>query len=439
MFIQNKFIKKINWLVVGPIIILFLASIYYVVTTSNYVRFWADDFCSSVLLRNNGYWQSQIIWWKGWTGRYSYIAFLDLVELFGLVGAQILPIILFVLYSASTLLLFSFSVPVGLLMVVIFLLNSPNIIQSFYWMTGSLNYFAPFILLNLFLSLLFFKSKKYFSILSFILLFVASGFSESFAVANLLFLIFLYIVLPKASSKRLIVVGFVSTILSLGLMFLAPGNAVRSATVSHPDGLIDLITKSFIYSKWYLIHLLYIKEFVLSALAIFVGAFIFLDKNKKYFENPKKVIILSLLFMVAITFAVVGLTYQAMNWEPPMRVMTIVSYMIIYALVIFSAALFQLVSKFVSKSLAKIIFVILIVLLTFQLNYHWNVIRNEIVTYANGWDAIETKLISAPNGSTVNVGELTPVGKLDGFKENKGWVSSCIAGYYYLDSLEYNE
>jgi len=55
----------------------------------------------------------------------------------------------------------------------------------------SLNYFAPFIFLNLFLFLLIKPFKKYFYILGFILLFIATRFSEAFGVANILFLTFL--------------------------------------------------------------------------------------------------------------------------------------------------------------------------------------------------------------------------------------------------------
>lgn len=427
--------KKVNRYILIPVLAFFLVSSYYILTTSSYVRFWADDFCSSVTLRNHGYIGSQIFWWKSWTGRYSYIAFLDLVELFGLVGAQVLPVILFILFALSNMLLFS--IPVGLLMTVIFLLNSPNIIQSFYWMTGSLNYFAPFILLNMFLSLLSFKSKKYFSIIGFFLLFVASGFSESFAVATVLFLAYLFLVLPKFVNKKYIVVGIGATVLSLGLMYLAPGNAARSATVTHPDGLMDLITKTFTYSKWYLIHLLYIKEFVLSTLAIIIGSFVVLDKNKKYFESPKKVILYSIAFMIGITFVVVGLTYQAMNWEPPMRVMTIVNYMIIYSVIISAVALSQLFGKYIPSLLSKILFLILVIALIFQVNKQWGSVQNELKDYATGWDIIEKRLIDAPDGSVVEVPVLKPVGRLDGFKENKGWVSSCIAGYYNLNKLEY--
>jgi hypothetical protein len=220
-------------------------------------------------------------------------------------------------------------------------------------------------------------------------------------------------------------------------MYLAPGNAVRSSTVTHPDGLVDLLTKTLVYSKWYLIHLLYIKEFVISILTIIAGAFVFTKSDKKYFENPKKVILYSILFAAGITFAVVGLTYQAMNWEPPMRVMTIVNYMIIYSVIIASAALNQVFGKYVPKLLSKFTFIVLTIMLIFQVVKQWGSVRQELKVYATGWDRIETILIEAPDGSVINVGELEPVGKLDGFEENNGWVSSCIAGYYNLDKLEY--
>lgn len=178
--------KKVNWYILIPVFILFLVSSYFILTTSSLVRYWADDFCSSVLLRNNGYFQSQIIWWNSWTGRYSYIAFLDLVELSGLIGAQVLPVILFAFFVLSFYLMFGLQI--SLVLSILFLLNSPNIIQSFYWMTGSLNYYAPFIFLNFFLALLFRKSKKYVNLIGFVLIFIAVGFSESFGVALLFFL-----------------------------------------------------------------------------------------------------------------------------------------------------------------------------------------------------------------------------------------------------------
>lgn len=427
--------KVLNVLIWSAAIILFVVASYFILSTSSLVRYWADDFCSSVLLRNNGFLNSQIVWWNGWTGRYSATFFISLSEMLGQNFATILPIVLFVLFTIS--LYTMFSVLPALILAVILILLSPNIIQSFYWMTGSLNYFAPFIFLNFYLALVFSKGKKYTNLVAFILLFLAAGFSESFAVATFVFLVFLLLVLRGYKKEKILVIGLLTTAISLVIMYLAPGNAVRSATVSHPDGILDLINKTFIYSKWYLTHLLYIKEFVLSVLTIIIGAFVVLDKNKKYFENPKKVLVYSAIFIVGITFVVVGLTYQAMNWEPPMRVMTIVNYMIIYSVIIAAVALFQIFRKYIPSILSKMLFLILVIALIFQVNKQWGSVQNELKTYAVAWDMIEKRLVDAPDGSIVEVPELKPVGKLDGFVENKGWVSSCIAGYYNLEKLEY--
>lgn len=392
-----------RWYILIPLSILLSVVSYYVLTTSILVRYWADDFCSSLLLRNNGFVNSQIIWWKGWTGRYSYIAFLDLFELFGLIGAKILPLIMYVLILISNL-------PFSLLSV-FFLINSPNIIQSFYWMTGSLNYFAPFVFLSFYILLLFKKYRKYYPTIGFFILFVATGFSEAFGVANILFLSLLYIIAQKLETKKILVVGLLSTILSLGFMYLAPGNAIRSATVSHPSNLFDLVKSTLVYSRWYLIRLLYIKTFVASITSIVVGSFVFLDPKIKYFKNPKKIIFLSSLFVVTVTLAVVGLTYQAMNWEPPERVMSIVNNMIILGTVIISVALFQLTNKYIPKNIVNILFTITVIALTYFVHNDWSGVKNEL-------------RISAESSMYITVG------KLDGLEDNKGWVKSCIIEYY---------
>ncbi|WKZ25972.1 MAG: hypothetical protein QY322_01535 [bacterium] len=110
--------KKVKWYISIPVLVLFLVASFYVLNTSSYVRYWADDFCSSVLLRNNGYWQSQIIWWNSWTGRFSATFFTGLAEILGQNFVNILPLILFVLFTVSLYLVFG--LPIALLLTVIF-------------------------------------------------------------------------------------------------------------------------------------------------------------------------------------------------------------------------------------------------------------------------------------------------------------------------------
>ena len=416
-----------NQLITSFAFVLFVFTGFYVISTSSYVRFWVDDFCSAAFLRDNGYWQAQILWWKNWTGRFSYIAFLDFFELFG-------PNIVRVLPPLQYLLILLIGFPYSLLSI-FFLINSPNVIQSFYWMTGSLNYFAPFIFLNMFLFLLFRKTGKHHRFFAFTILFIATGFNESFGVATILLLIFLLTFLKDLRKRNLILFGLAAVIASLVFMRLAPGNSVRSSTVSHPGNVVDLITDTFYYSRWYLIHLFYIKTFVLSLLVLISGFFIFLNKDRKYLLNPKRVILLSIIFCILITLSVVGLTYYAMNFEPPERVMSVVNNMIIYLAVIGSVALFDIYKNKIPQILPKLVFFLACILLIININSDWRKVKNEIGDYAITWDKAEKDIINFDADDSVDVNYIKAVGKLDGLTENGGWVAGCIASYYKIGKI----
>ena len=416
-----------NQLITSFAFVLFVFTGFYVISTSSYVRFWVDDFCSAAFLRDNGYWQAQILWWKNWTGRFSYIAFLDFFELFG-------PNIVRVLPPLQYLLILLIGFPYSLLSI-FFLINSPNVIQSFYWMTGSLNYFAPFIFLNMFLFLLFRKTGKHHRFFAFTILFIATGFNESFGVATILLLIFLLTFLKDLRKRNLILFGLAAVIASLVFMRLAPGNSVRSSTVSHPGNVVDLITDTFYYSRWYLIHLFYIKTFVLSLLVLISGFFIFLNKDRKYLLNPKRVILLSIIFCILITLSVVGLTYYAMNFEPPEMVMSVVNNMIIYLAVIGSVALFDIYKNKIPQILPKLVFFLACILLIININSDWRKVKNEIGDYAITWDKAEKDIINFDADDSVDVNYIKAVGKLDGLTENGGWVAGCIASYYKIGKI----
>lgn len=421
-------------------LIIFLVCLYFVFSTSSRVRYWVDDFCSSILLRNNGYFNSQIIWWKSWTGRFSYIAFLDLFELFGPLGAKVLPIILFLTYLITSIAIFSFSFLLGVLFLSLTFLNSPNLIQVFYWMTGSLNYFAPFIVLNIFGLLLTRKAKKVNYAVSFLLMFVASGFSESFAVSYLLFSLFLVFVLSNTNLKdkkekiKMVLFSLAGTVFSLIFMFSSPGNMARSSLVTHPSDVLDLVTKTFYYSKWYLIHLFYIKSFLVSLSTILLTAFVFKDKIKNIFAKPKLVILSGLIFIPCLVFLVVGFTYQAMNLEPPERVMHIVMQFMIYALIVVFIAISQITKFKINQFFLNLLVLINMALFVYLLSLSFQSAKIEIKRYASEFDSLEQTLVNSKNKS-LEIKNIKSVGKLDDFKDNGGWVASCVAGYYKLDKI----
>lgn len=433
-------VKLANILTPFLAVMLALLLSYLIISTSKYIRFWADDFCSSVFLQNNGYLGAQIAWWNSWTGRYSYIAFLDIVLSFGLWGIMVLPMILFVAFLIP--LISSFGFIFAVIVTAIVLLNSPNLIQTFYWATGSLNYFIPFVFLNLFLLNLFKNKNKYKYLFSFVLMFVASGFSESFAVSTIVFLSFVFLLLffvknkDTSSIKKNIIFGLLGLFTSLFIMYLSPGNSARSLSLSHPQSFISWFKDTFYYSKWFLTSRLSIDYFLVSVATIFLLPLTLKEalKNKIEIKNTNLVLIFLTLFIPIITFTVVGLTYYAMNWEPPERVMGIVTTYIFYMLGLIGYVFWNTYNKVNMKFIFPV-FISLIVLLIFFVNKYFLINKNEIKEYSLKWDRVESLLIASKGSDQVVVPNIKAVGKLDGFVENKGWVLSCIKAYYNTSEI----
>ena len=430
-----------------PIIFLIVISSYFILTTIPFVRYWVDDFCSATLLRNNGYFATQAIWWKGWTGRFLTTAVVSFFELFNMWVVRIIPLILIGGLVASFWRVYKFTKILPLLFVFLVLINAPNIIQSFYWMSGSIVYVAPFIFLNLFLTLLIFPPKKVNLIVPGILLFIAGGFDESYAVSQvvLLFFAFLFFKLTRFSKDkdrlRILYSGLVGSIFSLSLMFLAPGNAARATTVTHPASLL-FVAKSTLYgTKWYLLRTLSVKPFLYSLFMIFVATLVFLKNIKLDKKSSAVLILVSVFIAIFTTMAVIGSGYYSMSIIPPERTLFVAIYMIILSFVGFSVGITSLMvgykfldSKMFFASLIAIYLVLSIFLIKSMVS-HWQNVRTEIKNYAVSFDKIEPTLANS-KGRDLVMKNISPVGELDSFTDNKGWVAGCLAGYYNIKKIE---
>jgi hypothetical protein len=212
-------------------------------------------------------------------------------------------------------------------------------------------------------------------------------------------------------------------------MSLAPGNAARAATVTHPESLKFVIASTFYGTKWYLIRMLSIKPFIYSLLMLFTAILI---TGKRITVKVRDLVLLgglSILTAVFSTAAVLGSGFYSMAIIPPERTLFIAIYMILICFVVVS-----LVVSFLIKPNSKLIWIIVIInivtsfLLIKSVISNWSGIRNEVKTYAVAWDRAEKDLPLLKN--------ITPVGGLDSFTDNKGWVTGCVAGYYKLPIIK---
>jgi hypothetical protein len=446
-----------------PILTLLGVGIYFILTTSPLVRYWADDFCSAIPLRNAGYWGAQVNWWMSWTGRYSYIAFLDIFELLGPWAAKVLPVLIVVGAILALIPALLFEVILAPLFVILTLINAPNIIQTFYWQVGSLNYAFEFIFLNLFLSLLAWPKKKFifkkFTYISaFLLPLIAAGFSETFALAQIVLIAVLLVIIglcdfsDKKLRFKLVVIGLISSILSVGIMSLSPGNAARASIVDRPESVGFVIKSTFYGTKWYLQRMFMIPTFVVSLILSATAVFVTVERKwktfKSFFFGTKKMLLvmfLSVLSAIFSTAAVIFSGYYAMAYTPPERAMFVAIYMILVSFFIFSFAGSILILKTISEKLRKIFVWVALIVCTISSAFiirstisSWGNIRQELTTYAGDWDLEEITLIKASERED-KVGvikSIKPVGSLDGFVENNGWVLGCVKEYYYLQEIK---
>jgi hypothetical protein len=446
-----------------PLLALIAVCIYFILTTSPLVRYWADDFCSAIPLRNAGYWGAQVNWWMSWTGRYSYIAFLDIFELLGPWAAKILPILIALGATLALISAFFFEAILAPLFVILVLINAPNIIQSFYWQVGSLNYAFEFIFFNLFISLLVWPKKKLAYIGAFLLPLIVGGFSETIALAQIVLIaaVLLIIIIgdfadsdisDKKLRIRLAMVGLIGAIASVGIMSLSPGNAARASLVDHPESFAFVIKSTFYGTKWYLQRMFMIPTFVVSLILAAMAIFITVERKwkmfKKLFFGTRKMLLIMLLSALSAIFstaAVIFSGYYAMAYTPPERAMFVAIYMIFVSFFIFCFAGSVIAMKKVSDKLKKyLVWVALVVSFVSSIFLikstvsSWGNIRQELTVYAQDWDLEEITLVKAGERED-KIGlikNIRPVGSLDGFVENNGWVLGCIKEYYNLEEIK---
>lgn len=464
---KNRMKYKVSKFTLAVFVFIFACMIF---STSLSVRMWADDFCTAVVFKQNGFWGSQLFSWLTWSGRYSYNFFIYFFILFGSKIVTFVPIITFYLLAFSLWIVltsvlsekykvqaFLFSIT----FLIVILNNTPNIVQSLYWFGGDLIYTFPFVFFNIFLIFLtIFPKKKQkvrllLATLSFLVLFFATGFSESLIFPFLIFIGFGLIInnLFRGTSKRYInktlLWGLGGVLMSFLLMYFSPGTAARSMSLDKPYNLLWVITSSFDSTVYYLKELLPSKPFWYSVGLVFSLAYYCVRYmavfNKKILSSLKAstLVVVSTVAGILTVYSVYFISFYSMAYHPPERALIIPIYFIfIYMSVGFFAINYFVYSRLGVSSRRNIsnfvflVFVLSLVLLARDTYRRWRFLKNDLRTYADAWD-IQEESIKQQKGSssTIYMKYIPPVGRIDGFKDNKGWVTGCVAGFYGVDRI----
>jgi hypothetical protein len=128
----------------------------------SYARYTADDYCWAGVLRTEGFFRAQMLWYTGYSPRYAFTFLVNLAELAGPAIVPILPAVAIGTWVATlTWTLWQFGVRLGArsrltsavllaeLIALATLQTAPDRPQSVYWQTGLLTYLLPLILATL--------------------------------------------------------------------------------------------------------------------------------------------------------------------------------------------------------------------------------------------------------------------------------------------------
>ena len=150
-----------------------LASLLVFAYIGTFTRYISDDYYSAASLQEYGYWGAQAYWWKIWTGRYSFIALILFVDLFGIRAYPILPglsLLLWILsiswaaYQVLSQNSFSRKILISIsLASMIAWISFRSLVQYpevVFWKTGICNYAVSPILFSLFFGLLYNRLQK---------------------------------------------------------------------------------------------------------------------------------------------------------------------------------------------------------------------------------------------------------------------------------------
>lgn len=331
-------------------------------------RYMADDFATANTLRSMGFLPMQVYWYTHWSGRFMFYL---LIGIAGALGNGIVPyfpavLLLLLLYTISqiftTVFRFFHSRDhqlaggfLGVLIVGAAFSRTPTIVQSLFWQTGAVTYVLPVVFFFLFLLLLVrrYTSGQTTSLrgflfnlaAAFLLAVFSAGLSESFLgpqLGVLTALLALAALTRKSqrSQKVLPLLGsaLAGSVVAAALVVLAPGNAVRQATMIPPSSIPYAVKSAVLYTGKYLLYTFsnYSAYGVLVLVGAVLASFFLLNIPKPAF--PLKWfaagIVLAPIFGALLWVAVNIPAFYAMYSPPPDRVIIIHHFIFCFTVVL---------------------------------------------------------------------------------------------------------
>ena len=489
---MNIFVNKIKdfliYLFLGSVCAPLIAYAYLGI----YTRYHADDWCAQVDAVNRGVIGSLIFLYNNFFGRFSYVLFEysgGYFETNGLNGSYTYIFIWFIILTfisflmlnydtkqilnslllSSTILFVTFDlIPLFYVRRIIDDISHtwdayPGIFQLLYWVAVRDRIIPPLIIATILAGLIFYFAKQkdnitqkpilFFSAI--ILSFFACGFGETYAciqitLLGLILLTFFYFGSAKLNSGLIIFVSTIlfSSLVSMVIMIIAPGNEMRLQYFHQTKELLPLITLCFSGLKSFLFNTLKWPGNILSILQIlFISAYIGAKSSRRELSRNNYRIIIRLLIAIPVIIGIVLFSSffpagYGQSHAPVAYVMMGSIYFSVCLLGLFGYFLGVFLSSqiinFRKQNIIKLEIVLIFLFILFSFNGFRNTqkiieYRGQLKSYAIAFDKRKEQILHAKSegNNIIHVAKIWPfVSGPDLTADPNDWVNECLSEYY---------
>lgn len=194
-----------------------------------YSRWIADDFCTVAALQRLGFLQSQVYWYKSWSGRFAFTLVMTTLESLGphvtrLIPAAVILVFITSIFFALMQVLASRMLAATLACAITWSIVgcAPDVFQDVFWATGVVTYTLPLALVALAVGLILRRSKA-----AYPLLLLAAAFSETLTAVMAGVAVVTFAAFPSQRRRTLPAIAAIG--LGALVVVVAPGNVVRAS------------------------------------------------------------------------------------------------------------------------------------------------------------------------------------------------------------------
>jgi len=289
-----------------------------------YVRWFSDDFAVPASVADFGFWRGQAEWYRVWSGRFTF-TFVDAVLAAIGTWTAMLIVLLTTIAMLTALHAGLRHWPLALAMTCAIFLGTSDVPQSILWVTGLLSYAAPLAAFAWWIGNA--AERKEWRWFDAAVPLIAGGCSETEVLSQIV----ICAMALAAWRRKPMLAGLIGSLISLSVIALSPGNAIRKSHFAPTPPMLHVISATAVDTASFLVDA--IARSGLMLILIFFAAALWAPRVSR------RVVIVATLSAIGCTVVSLAAGEVALVVPLPERARLILFALIVASAVAFGAAL----------------------------------------------------------------------------------------------------